>query len=175
MQKALQNKSTSCLEITNSYLQKIKENLHLNAFVEVYNDEAILKAKEVDEKIKKGMAGKLAGMVIGIKDNICYKGHKISAASKILDGFESLFSATVIEKLLEEDVIIIGRLNCDEFAMGSANENTIYGAVKNPLDNSKVAGGSSGGSAAAVATGLCLAALGVIPEDQSDSQLHFVG
>ena len=160
MQKALQNKSTSCLEITNSYLQKIKENTHLNAFVEVYNDEAILKAKEVDEKIKKGIAGKLAGMVIGIKDNICYKGHKISAASKILDGFESLFSATVIEKLLEEDIIIIGRLNCDEFAMGSANENTIYGAVKNPLDNSKVAGGSSGGSAAAVATGLCLAALG---------------
>ena len=160
MQKALQKNSTSCLEITNSYLKKIKDNSHLNAFVEVYNDEAILKAKEVDEKIKNGVAGKLAGMVVGIKDNLCYKNHKVSAASKILDGFESLFTATSVQRLLDEDAIIIGRLNCDEFAMGSANENTIYGTVKNPLDNSKVAGGSSGGSAAAVAGGLCLAALG---------------
>ena len=99
-------------------------------------------------------------MVIAIKDNICYKGHKISASSKILEDFESIYSATVIEKLLKEDAIIIGRLNCDEFAMGSANENSIYGPVLNPHNKRKVAGGSSGGSAAAVAAGLCLVALG---------------
>ena len=117
-------------------------------------------SKKVDEKIKKGTQGKLAGMVVAIKDNICYKGHKISASSKILEDFESIYSATVIEKLLKEDAIIIGRLNCDEFAMGSANENSIYGPVLNPHNKRKVAGGSSGGSAVAVAAGLCLVALG---------------
>ena len=160
VQSALSNQLTTCVEITNSYLQKIEEHNHLNAFVEVYTDEALSQALAVDKKLESGNAGKLAGMVIGIKDNLCYKGHKVSASSKILDGFESLFSATVIDRLLAEDAIIIGRLNCDEFAMGSANENTIYGTVKNPLDNTKVAGGSSGGSAAAVAAGLCLATLG---------------
>ena len=99
-------------------------------------------------------------MVLGIKDNLCYKGHRVSASSKILNGFESLFSATAIKKIIAEDAIIIGRLNCDEFAMGSSNENTIYGPVKNPMDINKVPGGSSGGSAAAVSAGLCLAALG---------------
>ena len=99
-------------------------------------------------------------MVIGIKDNICYKGHKVSAASKILENFESLFNATVIERLLAEDAIIIGRLNCDEFAMGSSNENSAYGPVKNPYNTETVPGGSSGGSTAAVAADLCLAALG---------------
>ena len=160
MQKALLNKSTSCVEITKQYLNNIENNQHLNAFIEVYVAEALSKAKLVDEKINKGIAGKLAGMVVGIKDNLCYKKHKVSASSKILDGFESLFDATVINRLIQEDAIIIGRLNCDEFAMGSANENTIYGTVKNPINNLKVAGGSSGGSAAAVAAGLCLAALG---------------
>ena len=99
-------------------------------------------------------------MVIGIKDNICYKNHKVGAASKMLDGFESLYNATVVERLLAEDAIIIGRLNCDEFAMGSANENSYYGPTKNPIDESKVSGGSSGGAATAVAANLCLAALG---------------
>tara|TARA_B100001109_G_scaffold253443_1_gene251212 strand:+ start:293 stop:1585 length:1293 start_codon:yes stop_codon:yes gene_type:complete len=126
----------------------------------VFERSALDASKKVDEKIKKGTQGKLAGMVVAIKDNICYKNHKISASSKILTGFESLYSATVIEKLLKADAIIIGRLNCDEFAMGSANENSIYGPVLNPHNNNKVAGGSSGGSAAAVAAGLCLVALG---------------
>ena len=160
VQNALSSADTTCVEITNSYLSTIAKNQHLNAFIEVYTDEAKAQALAVDEKLKKGIAGKLAGMVIGVKDNLCYQNHKVSASSKILDGFESLFSATVIERLLAEDAIIIGRLNCDEFAMGSANENTIYGTVKNPIDNTKVAGGSSGGSAAAVAAGLCLATLG---------------
>ena len=159
-QNALKKGSLSCVDITRNYLQRISKNKNLNAFVEVYNDEALETAKMVDQKIKNGTAGKLAGMVVGIKDNLCYKNHKVSAASKILNNFESLFTATSVQRLLDEDAIIIGRLNCDEFAMGSSNENTIYGPVKNPIDNSKVAGGSSGGCAAAVSAGLCLAALG---------------
>ena len=99
-------------------------------------------------------------MVIALKDNICYRGHKVSAASKILEGFESQFSATAVERLLKEDAVFIGRTNCDEFAMGSSNENSAYGAVKNPIDPTKVPGGSSGGSAAAVAAGLGHVALG---------------
>ncbi len=113
VQSALSNQLTTCVEITNSYLQKIEEHKHLNAFIEVYTDEALSQALAVDKKLESGTAGKLAGMVIGIKDNLCYKGHKVSASSKILDGFESLFSATVIDRLLAEDAIIIGRLNCD--------------------------------------------------------------
>jgi len=157
---ALKSNKTSCVQQTNLYLQKIKKNKNLNAFIQVFERSALDASKKVDEKIKKGTQGKLAGMVVAIKDNICYKNHKISASSKILTGFESLYSATVIEKLLKADAIIIGRLNCDEFAMGSANENSIYGPVLNPHNNNKVAGGSSGGSAAAVAAGLCLVALG---------------
>ena len=160
MQNALNNDTTNVVEITKTYLQNITENQHLNAFIEVFSDEALEQARLVDEKLARCSAGKLAGMVVGIKDNLCYKNHKVSASSKILDGFESLFTATSVQRLIDEDAIIIGRLNCDEFAMGSANENTIYGTVKNPLDNSKVAGGSSGGSAAAVSAGLCLVALG---------------
>jgi aspartyl-tRNA(Asn)/glutamyl-tRNA(Gln) amidotransferase subunit A len=99
-------------------------------------------------------------MVIGLKDNICYKGHKVSASSKILEGFTSLYNSTVVDRLLAEDAIIIGRLNCDEFAMGSSNENSAFGNVLNPLDTKRVPGGSSGGSVAAVAAGMCTAALG---------------
>ena len=160
MQNALNNGTTNVVEITKTYLQNIAENQHLNAFIEVYSDEALEQARLVDEKLTNCRAGKLAGMVVGIKDNLCYKNYKVSASSKILDGFESLFTATAVQRLIDEDAIIIGRLNCDEFAMGSANENTIYGTVKNPLDNAKVAGGSSGGSAAAVSADLCLVALG---------------
>lgn len=160
IQIALSSGSINCVEITRSYLNTIAKNRHLNTFIEVFEQEVLIKASEIDDKIKLGKAGRLAGMVIGIKDNICYKNHKVSASSKILGSFESLFTATSVQRLLDEDAIIIGRLNCDEFAMGSANENTIHGAVKNPLDNLKVSGGSSGGAAAAVSAGLCLAALG---------------
>ena len=97
---------------------------------------------------------------IGLKDNLCYTGHKLSAASKILGDFESLFTGTAVQRLIDEDAIIIGRLNCDEFAMGSSNENSSFGPVRNPRNTKMVPGGSSGGSAAAVAAGLCTAALG---------------
>jgi len=150
---------TSCVALTKGYIQKIK-NSKTNSFLEIFETSALAKAEEVDKKRANQTAGKLAGMVIGIKDNICYKNHKVSGASKILEGFESIYSATVVEKLLAEDAIIVGRLNCDEFAMGGSNENSAYGNVLNPLDHTKVPGGSSGGSAAAVKEGLCIATLG---------------
>ena len=141
------------------YIGKIKLS-KTNSFIEVFEEEAKIKAEEIAAKIKLGTQGSLAGMVIGIKDNLCYKNHKSSGGSKILENFESIFTATAIERLINEDAIIIGRLNCDEFAMGSSNEKSIYGPTLNPHDLTKVPGGSSGGSAAAVAEGLCLASLG---------------
>jgi aspartyl-tRNA(Asn)/glutamyl-tRNA(Gln) amidotransferase subunit A len=151
---------SSTAHAVETFLSKIEQTKDLNIFLEVWADEAREKAQQVDEKIAQGKVGKLAGMVIALKDNICYRGHKVSAASKILEGFESQFSATAVERLLAEDAVFIGRTNCDEFAMGSANENSAFGAVKNPVNPTKVPGGSSGGSAAAVAAGLCHVALG---------------
>jgi len=148
------------VDIVNGYLSAIEANKELNAFLEVFETTALQQAQAVDTKLKAGTAGKLAGVVIGLKDNICYKGHHVSASSKILENFESIYSATVVERLLAEDAVIIGRLNCDEFAMGSSNENSAYGPVKNNLRLSHVPGGSSGGSAVAVSAGLCTAALG---------------
>ena len=156
----LNSNATSCVALVNSYVQTIQANKNLNIFLEVFESSALEKAKLVDEKLKSKTAGRLAGMVIALKDNLCYKGHKVSASSKILEGFESLYNATVVERLLAEDAIIIGRCNCDEFAMGSSNENSAYGNVLNPLDIKRVPGGSSGGSAAAVAANMCIAALG---------------
>ena len=158
--ESIKSGSVSCQSLVNYYLERIDKHKNLNVYVEVYAEEALVRAKNIDEKFFAGTAGRLAGMVVAIKDNICFKGHKVTAASKILDGFESLYSATVVERLLKEDAIIIGRVNCDEFAMGSANETSYYGAVKNPKNPKKVSGGSSGGSAAAVAADLCQVALG---------------
>ncbi len=158
--KAQLSTGKSVVSIVQDYLAEIERKKELNAFLEVFTDSALEQARQVDEKIKSGSAGKLAGMVIGLKDNLCYKGHKVSASSKILEGFESLFTGTAVQRLIDEDAVIIGRLNCDEFAMGSSNETSAFGPVKNPLDVSKVPGGSSGGSAAAVAAGLCTASLG---------------
>jgi aspartyl-tRNA(Asn)/glutamyl-tRNA(Gln) amidotransferase subunit A len=144
------------------YLDTISEkNPTINAFLEVFSADALGMAKTLDEKKKNNQPlGRLAGMVIGIKDNICYAGHRVGASSKILTGYTSVYSATAVERLIAEDAIIIGRTNCDEFAMGSSNESSFYGVVKNPVDLERVPGGSSGGSAAAVAAGMCLATLG---------------
>ncbi|HTF05383.1 MAG TPA: Asp-tRNA(Asn)/Glu-tRNA(Gln) amidotransferase subunit GatA [Bacteroidia bacterium] len=150
----------TCVSLVDSYLSRIEETKNLNAFLETFSESARAKAAEVDQKIAAKTAGRLAGMVIALKDNICYKDHKVSASSQILGGFVSPYSSTVVERLLAEDAIIIGRTNCDEFAMGSSNENSSMGNVLNPLDTKRVPGGSSGGSAAAVAAHLCLAALG---------------
>lgn len=159
VKKALASGS-SVLEIVESYLARINQHAHLNAFLEVFEQSAKENALRVDEKIKKGTAGRLAGMVIGLKDNLAYKNHKVSAASKILEGFESIYTATAVQRLIDEDAIIIGRLNCDEFAMGSSNENSAFGPVKNHLNTNCVPGGSSGGSAVATGANLCTASLG---------------
>ena len=150
----------SVFDLVETSISRIHAHAELNAFLEVFEDSAREQARLVDEKIAAGTQGRLAGMIIGLKDNLCYKGHKVSASSKILKGFESLFTGTAVQRLLDEDAVIIGRLNCDEFAMGSSNENSAFGPVRNPLNTAKVPGGSSGGSAAAVAAGLCTAALG---------------
>lgn len=160
-QNDLKDGLQSCESLVDTYLQRIEAHKHLNAYLEVFTEEAKERAKFLDKKIKNGeKTGKLFGCVIAIKDNICYRQHKVSAGSKILEGFTSLYSSTVVERLLAEDAIIIGRTNCDEFAMGSSNENSAYGKVLNALDNTRVPGGSSGGSAVAVQAGLCHASLG---------------
>ena len=160
IQQDLYSHKVSCEELVLGYLERIEKNKKINAFIEIFSSEAIASARKIDSKIKSKKPGSLAGLVIGIKDNICYKDHRVSASSKILQGFISPYSATVVDRLIEEDAIIIGRLNCDEFAMGSSNENSVYGPVKNPIDTDYTAGGSSGGSAAAVKADLCHASLG---------------
>ncbi len=156
----LETKKITCVKTVEDFLRKIEELKHLNVFLEVYSEEAINQAKKVDTKIKAGKAGKLAGMVIGIKDVLAFKNHSLQASSKILNGFKSQFTATAIERLLDEDAIIIGRQNCDEFAMGSSNENSAFGPTLNFADNSRVPGGSSGASAVAVQAKLCHASVG---------------
>lgn len=160
IKKSLEKKETDCRAIVNHYLQNIKTKAHLNAFVEVYEESALQQADLVDQKLAEGKAGKLAGMVIGIKDVLCYTGHESNASSKILKGFQSQFTTTAIQRLLDEDAIIIGRLNCDEFGMGSSNENSAHGKVLNALDETRVPGGSSGGSAVAVQANFCTTSLG---------------
>lgn len=156
-QSQLHSGRTTCEQAVRHFLSRIEESKSLNAFIEIFAEEAISRAQELDSS---GHRGKLHGVVIGIKDNICYKGHKVSAGSGILQNFTSLYSATAVERLLQEGAIIIGRQNCDEFGMGSTNENSFYGSALNPADTGRVPGGSSGGSAAAVKAGLCMAALG---------------
>jgi aspartyl-tRNA(Asn)/glutamyl-tRNA(Gln) amidotransferase subunit A len=160
LQSKLLSGTVSCVDRVLYHLSNIQEKKHLNAFLDVYEDEALARAAEIDNKIKAGKSGKLAGMVIGIKDVLCYKDHPLQAGSNILKGFVSQFSATAVQRLLDEDAIIIGRQNCDEFAMGSSNENSAFGPVLNPVDTTRVPGGSSGGSAAAVAADMCQVSIG---------------
>ncbi|WP_316737820.1 Asp-tRNA(Asn)/Glu-tRNA(Gln) amidotransferase subunit GatA [Pedobacter aquatilis] len=160
VQTLISQKQLTLPDLLAYYFKQIKANEHLNAFNEVFFYSAEAQAKAVQQKIDEGTQGKLAGMVIGIKDNICYKDHIVTASSKMLDGFVSPYSSTVVQRLLQEDAIIIGRLNCDEFAMGGSNETSYFGAVKNAANPELVPGGSSGGSAVAVQADMCLAALG---------------
>jgi aspartyl-tRNA(Asn)/glutamyl-tRNA(Gln) amidotransferase subunit A len=155
------NGQTTCVEAVRHYLEKIAASAHLNAFLEVFETEALEKAAELDTKRQNGEPiGLLHGVIVGLKDVICYKGHKVSASSRILENFTSIYNATATARLLEEEAIIIGRQNCDEFAMGSSNENSAFGVVRNAIDNERVPGGSSGGSAVAVQAGLCMVSLG---------------
>ena len=160
IQNDLELGETTCQKLVEYYLKNIREHASLNAFVEVYEEEALKKAREIDQKISNNKAGKLAGLVVGIKDLICLKDHEVSGGSKILEGFESQFTATAVTSLLKEDAIVIGRQNCDEFGMGSSNENSHHGPVKNHAATDRVPGGSSGGSAVAVQADMCHVSLG---------------
>ncbi len=157
----LLNGHTTCQHAVEHYLKAIQQKQHLNAYVHVYADEALTIAKKLDASRRDGKPmGKLHGVVISIKDVIAYKEHPLSASSRILKDFISVYNATAVERLLAEEAIIIGHTNCDEFAMGSSNENSSYGPVLNAIDESRVPGGSSGGSAVAVQADLCMISLG---------------
>ncbi len=160
--KGLIKKQFSSLELTRFYLDKIKkENNKLNDFLSLTEKLALEQAKKVDEKLADDEGiGELEGIPIAIKDNILVEGHKATAGSKILENYIAPYDATVIEKLKRAGSVIIGKTNLDEFAMGSSTENSAFGVVKNPLDTSRVPGGSSGGSAAAVRAGHCLGSRG---------------
>jgi aspartyl-tRNA(Asn)/glutamyl-tRNA(Gln) amidotransferase subunit A len=162
LQQDLLQGSINCEQLVQYYLTNIENSKHLNAYIEVYAEEAGNAAKALDVKIKNQseQLGKLFGCVISVKDLIVHKDHKVSAGSKILESFVSQFNATCIEALLAEDAIIIGRTNCDEFGMGSANTNSYYGPVKNGANAEKVSGGSSGGAAVSVQMNTCLVAIG---------------
>ena len=157
----LKTGATTCAQAVQFYLDQIEGQKNLNAYLEVFADEAIQRAIKLDQARHDGKPmGALHGVVVGIKDVISYKGHALSAASKMLENYTAVYSATAIEKLLAAGAIIIGRQNCDEFAMGSSNENSAFGAVKNAANQSLVSGGSSGGSAVAVQANLCMVSLG---------------
>lgn len=157
----LLSKSISVESVVSAYLSRIEEKAHLNAYLAVFRDSAFTRAKALDEKLASGKPlGKLFGLPMAIKDNIAIKGEKLTCASRILENFISTYTATAVERLLAEDAVILGKTNLDEFAMGSSNENSAFGAVKNPINEAYVSGGSSGGSAAAVGGDLALVALG---------------
>jgi aspartyl-tRNA(Asn)/glutamyl-tRNA(Gln) amidotransferase subunit A len=150
-----------CSVAVRYYLSQIAKHKHLNAFLEVFTEEALERAQHLDKERATGKPiQKLHGVIIALKDVICYENHKVSASSHILENFTCVYNATAVQKLLDEGAIIIGRNNCDEFAMGSSNENSAYGAVLNSIDNTRVPGGSSGGSAVSVQADLCMVGLG---------------
>jgi len=156
----LLQKQISCKELVQSYLSRIEQHRHLNAFITIFADEALKRARIIDQKLARGEGGKLAGMVMAIKDILTIKGKRTTCGSHILENFVAPYDATVIQRLQAEDAIFIGKTNMDEFAMGSSNENSYFGPVKNPHDPERIPGGSSGGSAVAVAAGMAATALG---------------
>ena len=159
--QALADGTTTCTEVVQHYIARCHEKKDLNAILHLFEKEALEQAAALDKKRRAGLpTGKLHGVVCTIKDVILYKDHPVSAASKMLEGLIAPYNATAIQHLLDEEAIIIGSVSCDEFAMGSSNENACYGPVKNYLDTSRVPGGSSGGSAVAVQAGLCMVSLG---------------
>lgn len=162
LQEKIKNKELTITEINKAYIERINEKeKDVQAFITLTTDEALEKSKIIEEKVNKGeIKGELAGIPIGIKDNICIKGTKTTCASKMLENFIAPYNATVIDKINDENMISLGKTNMDEFAMGSSTENSYFKKTKNPWDLSRVPGGSSGGSAAAVASNMVPWALG---------------
>jgi aspartyl-tRNA(Asn)/glutamyl-tRNA(Gln) amidotransferase subunit A len=160
-QAALATGAVSTVKLVEQYLASIGDQRYLNIYVEVFADEALERAREQDERRRAGdKLGRLAGVVISIKDVICYAGHGVSAGSAMLEEFVSPYTATALQRLVDEDAIVIGRTNCDEFAMGSGNENSHYGPTRNAADPARVPGGSSGGAAVSVQANTCMLAVG---------------
>lgn len=157
--QGLKNKDFSCVELTQHYLNRIKAS-DLNAFITITDTLAITQAQAADDKIAQGTAGVLTGIPYAHKDIFCTQGVKTSAASKMLDNFVAPYDATVSHQLNQADLVMLGKTNMDEFAMGSTTESSYYGKTHNPWDKNKVPGGSSGGSAASVAGGLSCFATG---------------
>jgi aspartyl-tRNA(Asn)/glutamyl-tRNA(Gln) amidotransferase subunit A len=156
----IKSKKITAFEFTNQIVSKIKSNIELNAFITITEERALNQAKESDLRFQEGTQRPLEGMIIAIKDNISTKDIRTTCASKMLENYSPIYDATVITRIKEAGGIIIGKTNMDEFAMGSSNETSFFGSVKNPLNHNKIPGGSSGGSASAVSSGLCHLALG---------------
>jgi len=156
----LKNKEFSAVELTQAHINAMQEKQDLNAYITETPELALEQAKKSDEKLAKGQGGKLEGIPLAIKDIFCTKGVLTTAASHILDGFIPPYSSTVVQNLFDEGAVMLGKTNLDEFAMGSANTNSYYGDVKNPHNKECVTGGSSGGSASAVAGDIALGATG---------------
>lgn len=161
LQSQLTSGATTSVKLTEEALAKVEATKNLNAYISVLNERALAKAAESDKRRAEGKTlGALDGIPVAIKDNMCLEGTRTTAASKILENFVAPYTATAVEKLEAAGAIVIGKTNMDEFAMGSSNETSYFGPVKNPLDETRVPGGSSGGSAVAVASGTVACALG---------------
>lgn len=162
IQQAIRDHKVTVTELVKHYASQIEANKHLNIYVEDFVEEAALLAEDIDRRLgnPESKVGDLFGMIISIKDVICYKNHGVSAGSKMLEGYTSVYTATALQRLLDEDAIVIGRTNCDEFAMGSANDTSHYGPTINGKGSNLTPGGSSGGAAVSVQQDTCLLALG---------------
>ncbi len=161
LRKRLLQRETTCEAVVRGYLERIRDSHDKNIYITVFSDRALNRAKDLDRKLEEGAEpGKLFGLPMAIKDNISIENAPLTCASGILANYTAVYNATAVERLLAEDAIFLGKVNMDEFAMGSSNENSSFGPVPNPYDASRVPGGSSGGSAAAVASDLALVALG---------------
>jgi aspartyl-tRNA(Asn)/glutamyl-tRNA(Gln) amidotransferase subunit A len=162
IQTELLNGNLTMQQLVKYYLSQIEKNSHLNAYSEIFREEVMHAAERTDHHIRtyQQLPGPLTGCVISVKDLICIKDQKVSAGSRILDGFRSVYHATAIQYMLDAGATIIGRTNCDEFGMGSASTHCIHGAVRNAADPDRIAGGSSGGAAVAVQMDSCLVAVG---------------
>lgn len=157
----LDSKEISAVELTEQYLDRIENSdKEINSYITVCKENALADAKKAQEVIDSGNSGAFTGLPISVKDNICTLGVKTTCASHMLDDFIPPYNATVMEKLKKDNIVMLGKTNMDEFAMGGSSQTSYFGGVKNPYDLTRVTGGSSGGAAASVSADLCAAALG---------------